>query len=323
MRNEKIDSVSNYTSTGMKLLHHPALLNSIKTLKRAMPITLQIAPTSSCNLKCSFCSNSKREQHESLNINDLKELLPKLKKVGLKAVEITGGGDPTMYKRINTLVKLCIDLGIDVGMITNGILLREKLLPNNYKKLKWLRISANALEYVDKIDIPAGLTGTLGFSLCIHKDINLIETSMRLRDHIDKYKPKYVRVVPDCLPGDNEDAIRDRAKQYALVNAKIYNGIFFYQDKVFDTPYRCWWNYIKPFLLHDGWVYPCSSVVLNSGAEGCFHRKFRWVEMADLPSMYNKTMVPLPTHYCDRCVFTTQNKAIDLLINRTGMENFI
>jgi len=307
--------VNKYTSTGSKLLNHPGLLAGLK-IKMAKPISVAVAPTSRCNLKCSFCSNSKREKHEDLDFGELKQVILGLAANGLRTVEITGGGDPTMYDHINALIRFCDEIGLQVGMITNGVALRENVRQEYLDKLKWLRISINALEYVEEIDIP-NIKGTLGFSLCVHKNPTVLPES--IEHHIKKYKPSYVRVVPDCLPGENEESLREICRQIV----ERYGEPFFFQEKNFTTPERCWWGYIKPFILHDGYVYPCSSVVLNSGAEGLFHQRYRWLKMEDLVMHYAAQMEPYPTGGCDRCVFGRQNSDVDSVINPNGHEDFI
>lgn len=307
-----------YTSTGAKIFQHNPLLLKLKAeIPTAYPITLQVAPTSRCNLKCSFCSNAKRNKHEDLDINVLKRFILDLKKIGLKAVEITGGGDPTMYDEINELISFCHKIKLDVGMITNGILLGKVIEKENLDILKWVRISANSLEYTEEFNIPE-IKGTLGFSLCMHENIQAV-VHERLTNFVNKYKPSYVRVVPDCLPSDSEETVRRCAKEFVEFKGRPY----FYQDKHFQRPDRCYWHYLKPFLLHDGYVYPCSSVVLNSGSEGVFHHRYRWIHMSDLLSKYKKEMVSFNTVSCNRCVFTEQNVLIDSIIHPSGMENFI
>ena len=311
-----MNKLNTWTSTGVKLLHHPRLLSLLK-MKKAYPVSLQISPTSKCNLSCSFCSNAKRDKHEELDYEKTKHFLVRLKNIGLKTVEITGGGDPTLYPKINELIHFAYKIGLEVGMITNGVLLKEKLTKESLFRLKWLRISMNSLEYVDHVDIPE-IKGTLGFSLCIHKDIQAVLED-RLPDHVAKYHPAYVRVVPDCLPGENEEALREACQKYV----GICGEPFFYQEKNFSTPKRCWWNHLKPFLLHDSWIYPCSSVVLNEGSEGVFHHKYRWVHMDELMEVYKQEIVPFPTESCNRCVFNDQNSMVDSVIYPSGMENFL
>jgi MoaA/NifB/PqqE/SkfB family radical SAM enzyme len=305
-----------YTSTGNKIIHHPEVIKKVAK-KRGAPVSLQVGPTSRCNLNCSFCSNAKRKSHEDLDVNQLIDVMIKLKALGLKTVEITGGGDPTMYDDINFLMESAHAIGLEQGMITNGILLKRKINSSNLNNLTWLRVSMNCLDYFSHVDIPK-IKGTLGFSYVMNDKTDEFVLK-RLDDMVKKYQPRYVRIVPNCLATYEQQEENNRKYGEQI---KDWGSPYFYQEKVFSRPENCYWCYFKPFILHDGYVYPCSSVVLHSGAEGKFHEKFRWVKMEGLAGVYQKDMVPFATKDCDHCVFKTQNDLIAMLLN-PQMENFI
>lgn len=305
-----------YTSTGIKLLHHPEVLRSIKKNGFVRPISLQVAPTSRCNLNCSFCSNANRENHEDLDFERIYKLLRELSWIGLKTVEWTGGGEPTLYKHLAEAVKVAQGLDLQQGLITNGLLL-NKLNSDVLASLKWIRISMNCLDYVKEIKIPA-FGGTLGFSYVVNED-SKPETLEILKKYADEYHPEYIRIVPNCQATmEQQEANNERLS--AMVEA--IGAPFFYQAKHFSTPEKCYWGYLKPFVLHNGMVYPCSSVVLNEDSEKTFHSRYQWVSMEDLPNMYKHPMKG-GNWGCSHCVFRTQNDLIASLRNPTGMENFV
>ena len=306
-----------YTSTGVKLIHHPHALTMWK-MGYGTPISLQAGPTSRCNLNCVFCSNANREKHEDLDIRDIGLLLYQLRGIGLRTVEWTGGGDPTMYEHINEAISLASHLRLEQGMITNGILLTKNMRWDSLKSLKWLRVSMNSLDYVDSVTIPL-FHGTLGFSYCWNEKTDE-EVLGRIADHVRIYNPKYVRIVPDCQ-ATYEEQEENNAK-LSLVVRKMGHP-YFYQAKHFSRPENCWWCYWKPFLLHDGWVYPCSSVVLNTTSERTFHKNFRWVKMDSLVEHYKRKVSPFDPINCDHCVFRPQNDLCSELRNPNEMCNFV
>ncbi len=309
--------IRTFTSTGMKLIHHPEVVKKLKDERKASPISLQIGPTSRCNLKCSFCSNANRAKHEELELEDIVTLLGELRHRGLKTVEWTGGGDPTMYKHINMVIAIARKLGLEQGMITNGILLREDLSEKSLKALKWIRVSVNSLEYVKKLDLP-DFPGVLGFSYVNNEKTNQ-EVMARVHEHVLRYRPQYVRVVTNCLATDEEQVRNNRVYGRQVANV---GRPYFYQPKVFERSQHCYWCYIKPFVLHDGYVYPCSSVVLNAGAGGTFHEKFRWSFMNDLADEYDNEVEPFSSESCNHCVFKAQNDLVDMILE-PKMENFV
>lgn len=313
-------TLDTYTSTGLKLLHHPRAVEKFMTARIGTPISLQLAPTSVCNLKCKFCSNVNRKSHEELDVRMIYYLVSSLKGFGLKTVEWTGGGDPTMYPRINGLIEFCSIMNLEQGFITNGVLLKDKVSARSISRLKWLRISMNCLDYVDKVDLPKiPPTCTLGFSY-VYNTMTTPQVLMNLREHVRKYDPSYVRVVPNCQC-TAEEQIKNNKVLSEMVSK--WGPPYFYQPKEFERPAACYWCYFKPFVLHDGYAYPCSSVVLNSNSERSFHEKFRWKSIGDLPDTYRRKMESFKTGNCDHCVFTPQNKLLIDLLQRGRMENFV
>lgn len=306
-----------YTSTGGKLLYHPDVVSKILELGIATPISLQIAPTSKCNLKCVFCSNAHRTSHEHLCFDNLLTLLREMTKLGLKTVEWTGGGEPTLYPEFVHAVGIATTLGLKQGLITNGITLKDYDIAF-LNQFTWIRISMNSLDYVDEIIIPEGYQGTLGFSY-VWNEKSDIEAKRKLFYHVLKYSPKYVRVVPNC-----QATYEEQEKNNSMLSKMIetWKEPFFYQAKHFSEPERCYWGYLKPFVLHNGWVYPCSSVVLNDDADKSFHAKYQWVRMEDLPFIYKNKMKGRKWG-CSHCVFRQQNDMVSSLLNPHGQEDFI
>lgn len=307
-----------YTSTGIKLMHHPNLLKALKG-GYAFPVSLQVAPTSICNLNCIFCSNVNRNKNENLSKESIFVLLTQLKMRGLKTVEWTGGGDPTLYKHINEVMSFAASLTLKQGFITNGIEFADKIAPENIYYLKWLRISLNSLDYGKDIKVPSYFHGVLGFSYVMNKKTTQ-ETINSIFDHVKRYNPIYVRIVPDCQATD-EEQVKNNEKFSNMVSK--WPPPFFFQKKEFARPERCWWGYVKPFVLHDGFVYYCSSVVLNDSADKQFHWKYRWCSIDMLPKKYDFPIIPFGTESCNHCVFKGQNNLVDSILNPTTMSDFV
>ena len=305
-----------WTSTGIKLLHHP---NVIKKLLKGIgsPVSLQIAPTSRCQLNCVFCSNANREKHEDLESELIIDILNNLSHIGLKTVEWTGGGDPTLYKPIQTMIMAARLLDLEQGFITNGIALNT-LSPVVLNMLSWVRISMNCLDYVSKIDIPE-FPGVLGFSYVINPKTTE-DILLNLSEYVKQYNPRYVRIVPNCQASLEQQEENNRVLSETVAQ---WDLPYFYQAKTFSRPEKCWWGYLKPFILHDGYVYPCSSVVLNEDSEKTFHEKYRWIKAENIMSLYDKPMCSFPTENCSHCVFRGQNDMVSSLLTHTGMENFV
>ncbi len=96
--------------------------------------------TGSCNFRCPFCHNSSLVlEHNDMQSLDKDKILKYLegRKRMIDAVCISGG-EPTLYKDLNSLIKEIKKLGFLVKLDTNG---------TNYEALKYL-IDNKMLDYV-------------------------------------------------------------------------------------------------------------------------------------------------------------------------------
>jgi MoaA/NifB/PqqE/SkfB family radical SAM enzyme len=69
------------------------------------------------------------------------EILDDCAAVGVKAIEFTGGGEPTVHPDHRLIIARAQALGLETGLVTNGVLLRDDPC---FHALDWLRISLDA-----------------------------------------------------------------------------------------------------------------------------------------------------------------------------------
>ena len=315
-----MDKINTYTSTGSKLLFHPEFLSRAKEQGLLSPISIQIALTAMCQLSCSFCSNKNRTKTETLSYDFVINTLEKFRSCGAKTAEFTGGGDPLLHPQINEIIEHAWTIGYRIGLITNGVAL-ERLTPDSLRKLHWIRISMNCLDYVESIDIPEmPKSVTLGFSYVISDDTDIVESKAKLDLYSDKYMPAYIRCVQNCK-NSHEDQDRNNITFETMVSG--WGSPYIYQNKSFNRPETCYWCYVKPFIFCDSYVYPCSSVVLNSDSDEKFHEKYRWKTVDELIDAYNHQPVSFNNDSCDKCVFEIQCNEVDSIMNPSNMEDFV
>ena len=309
-----------FTSTGNKLYRNADIL-SAWNFGTPVPNSLQVALTEKCTLKCEFCSVVNREKTQELSYADLMNATMKFIDLGIKTVEITGGGDPLLYPHLNAYLAFLLSCDIKVGIITNGIGINKKIHPSLMEQLSWIRISSNVLDYRDEIEIPEKFKGTLGFSYCWTEGISTKEQLLKIKDIALKNDVQYIRMVPNCLSTKEE-----LQEQHDFLNPLIkeLGDPFFYQQKEFGTPNKCYWGYMKPFLYCDGYVYPCSSTVLNANADKQFNPAYRWYHWTDIQLIYSDPIKSsVDTKQCTHCVFCDQNDILEYALNEQPHENFI
>lgn len=175
---------SSFTSDASKFYWHQDVMEAMRN-GSGKPVVTHVMPTDLCDKTCAFCSVQRREK-DSLTMHQVRTYLEQLVHRGLKAVIISGGGNPILYKcketgaGFNELVDMMHGMGLQLGLITNG--LRMKTYPGGRKswltvkpetldKLTWVRISMAGLDHEEREvfvpDIDPGKT-TLGFSYVYH-----------------------------------------------------------------------------------------------------------------------------------------------------------
>lgn len=176
-----------FTSTGEKLFWHQEAMQKLRD-GRGMPIVTHIMPTDVCNFRCSFCSVQYREG-DALPMAQIRDYLDKLCVLGLKAVILSGGGNPILYRcpdsgaDFNYLISEIHSRGLQIGCISNGMPMKEypdgrmswkTVSPDTLDKLTWLRISLSGWDHPEKEcytpDIDPSKT-TLGGSYVFHDTI--------------------------------------------------------------------------------------------------------------------------------------------------------
>jgi hypothetical protein len=173
-----------FTSTGHKFFVHQEAMTKLRN-GQGMPVVTHAMLTDLCQHTCAFCSVATREGN-ALTMTQIREYLSQLVPLGLKAVILSGGGNPILYRcretkaDFNDAVDLIKSFGLEIGLITNGMKLKAypdgriswlSVRPETLDKLTWIRISMSGLDHKEREvfvpDIDPELT-TLGFSYVYH-----------------------------------------------------------------------------------------------------------------------------------------------------------
>lgn len=315
--NEKnLEFTQMFSTWGDKLLQHTDVLYSIQKDRYFKPITIQLAPTELCNSDCPFCSVAGRPIKSYIPFDKIKKLLTDFKTLGAKSVEITGGGNPMLYKDptakadINSIIEFANSLEYDIGIITNNHTL-EKIKKENYNKINWIRISLIQLdegknpEDYDFNDFPKE---KLAFSYIIYESTNgvpdelsrtnkpyegtTVESIKKIAKLVDLNKSvKFVRLAGNCLIKGNNQSIKEKWK--SIIDEIDKNNKFFIKDiSNDDGPFNdgCYIGAIRPYIApnpHGGnyQVYICTSHVLNKRV---YDLDYSLGDISDVKSIWRK-----------------------------------
>jgi len=177
------------------------------------PVTVEVDPTNKCNAKCGFCMFTKYRQEnlETLDIEIYEEVIQELSEKGTKSVTFTGGGEPTLHPRFNDMCYIALDWGMEIGLVTNGILLDKVSFikeftfvrvsldahdPETYQKVKGVDQFAKVVDNIKCASYDIG-SGTLGISYVINEDNKHgIEGANYLAEDLGadyiQFKPAYI-----------------------------------------------------------------------------------------------------------------------------------
>ena len=129
---------------GNKLMHHPDAIQKWKEGKPFPPIFIEFGPVIGCNHKCKHCyiknvSNKTILLEEKIYLRFMKEI----GEFGVKSVILAGCGEPMMHKATPKAIKVGNDNGVDIGMFTNGIPIKDEDIPILMDNLTFIRFTIN------------------------------------------------------------------------------------------------------------------------------------------------------------------------------------
>jgi hypothetical protein len=323
-----------YTSTGIKFWRHQEALESYRDGTGRSVISTHISPEGACNLKCPYCSVTYRDTHQRIALPIVKQYVLDLRSRGLKAVILTGGGEPTIYKHFNELVQWIHGLGLKVALITNGTQ-AGRVEAATWKCFSWVRVSINVFPgWEEKIQIPHEQLApdcTVGCSMVYgtahDHDLAHLQKASAVAT---RNGAKYVRVLPDCML-QQEDLIGQHIEldnRFSLIG----DSRFFHQHKLHAAPGcdTCHQSYFRPYLSEvvsvesgePGTVFPCDSVVLNGQAMH-FPQLYQLCPASKVLDYIDRKRFAgfSPRKHCSGCVFTKNVEMLEQW-NLTGIGHF-
>ncbi|MFQ5645523.1 MAG: radical SAM/SPASM domain-containing protein [bacterium] len=133
-----------YKIDSHKLIYHVSRVNDWLAGKTIYPLYMEISPSGTCNHRCTYCALDFMEyQRRFLDAGLLKERLSEMGGLGLKSVMFAGEGEPFLHNRMAEIINHTRQSGIDVGITSNGVLLKEDLFDQIRDSVEWIKISIN------------------------------------------------------------------------------------------------------------------------------------------------------------------------------------
>ncbi len=137
--------MNNFAIDSHKLIYHPHRVSDWSEGKDIYPIYVEISAVNRCNYRCCFCAfDYTGYQGDIFSKDSLNTAISEMADCGVKSIVFAGTGEPLLHPNIADFVTQAVKSGIDVGMSTNGALLKEEISRTLVENLSWIRISFNA-----------------------------------------------------------------------------------------------------------------------------------------------------------------------------------
>lgn len=277
--------------------------------KRVIPTHLQLNITNKCNLTCKFCSCADRDLSLWQTKEHIVSEMIKFKELGGKAVTIAGGGDPTVHPDFDEIIGLIDDIGIKIGLVTNGI----KLIKfTNLHKLTWCRISLSYCNPIRKnwLEIIRDIPVDWAFSYVYTGDKDLCQRAITESKDMNI---THFRVVCDInklellpLPKfDNDEKVIYQSRETYEQGAK-----------------KCYISIMKPYLDTDGHYYPCCGVQFAREKPALSNERKVDKDMSmgtDLTSFAN-AQIPFDGSLCTKCYYGDYNRVMAKIVESDNPE---
>ena len=282
----------------VKLSRYKKELAQFKKGELVIPRRVQIDPVSYCNHDCQFCTYRYTRDADMNALFDLKDMIPYPKfieilddcvELDIKAIELTGGGEPSLHREFVDILKEINDRNIEIGLITNGAW-RPKyfdLISDQLQTAEWVRFSLDAAtpethkkthssktgDFEIAISAIQSLIGgetTVGISFIVqNQNVHEIEDAVKLAEEL---KVDYIRLGGVMFEGTEridhmELTLEEHVETMELIkklqSSYDVNIIDNFADRSctdferYETGDTCYYSYLGTVIGADLRLYPC------------------------------------------------------------------
>jgi MoaA/NifB/PqqE/SkfB family radical SAM enzyme len=121
----------------------PRVVEYVQTRTTSGPVIVEFDPTTTCNFSCPECISSGLLNKGQIAPGRTLELISEFQRAGVKGIIFVGGGEPLAHTGMPQPVIHAHELGLQVGLTTNGSLI-ERNLEAIAHCVNWTRVSIDA-----------------------------------------------------------------------------------------------------------------------------------------------------------------------------------
>lgn len=343
----------------LKAAWHLKRIEALREGRDIAPTHLQLIISDLCNQDCHFCAYRMEGGFSTANFADeqgnknpkrfiptakCKQILDDAKAIGVRAVEFTGGGEPTVHPDCWEIIAHAQSLGLQTGLVTNGVRLKDW---DVIRKLTWLRVSLDAgreetyerirrskawgkvmenLAHLGGLPLPSGegrgegrpYVG-VGFVVTRENYLELADACRIVRDCGIPYirvSAMFSHIGSQYYRGIEADVANQRAlaRCYERSNFKVVD---FFGDRIGDLDQAapdyafCGYQQFVVYIGGDQKVYTCCTNAYTPHGEIGDLREQSFLEW------FTKTRrFDFDARKCHHCQFNNKNKVLNFLLEK-------
>ena len=367
--------------TTNKAVYHTDKIAALQAGEMITPTEIQIDLEAFCNDNCSFCSYRKEDGYNNTMLemidakpgkdysqdrpvgkpnpdsrvpDELADTLPtQMVEAGIKAIEITGGGEPTLWPRFDDLITNLAKCDREIGLVTNGSMLDDKRIDLITKHCLWIRISMDSasppthkkvhrtpnyafdrrLANVQKIAKYKHEGLTLGISFIINPDnIDELEEAASLFSGIKginhlRYSWMYDKQGTAGLTLEQIDAVKSKLDKLIEEHNREDFKIFYERNRIehYTAPNtfdKCYFQKFVWAIGADAKVYPCCIMKYHPDFANGDLKKNTLQEIVEDAKTKVKQDSIVPAQ-CFPCWLRNRNQSIAGAVEKPTHHNFI
>lgn len=293
-----------------KVIHFPERLRAIRDGTQIVPVQVQLVITNRCNHRCLFCayrmkgylSNQDFCSGHEIDVCNLYSLLESMARVGVRAVQFTGGGEPLLHPHALDVMRFAkVSCGMDISLVTNGSLLDDETIAFLRDKASWVRVSLDAatpetyktirgpddfaitLASLRKLSAPfRNCTVGVGFVVC-HENYREAFDAAQLAESVGADNVRISAVFTPqgfkYFDGWLDEARAEAARAEQCAGIRVFN---MFSDRVADCfagvqAYSyCGTKEFSTYIGADGIIYLCCTLAYNPAGAVCNMADYGW-----------------------------------------------
>lgn len=157
--------------SSFKLLWHGGRAEALLHGQDIAPVQIELSLTMACNEQCKWCVDLpwRAQFYGAWDPDLLLKRLQEFYDLGTRSITVEGGGEPTVYRQFERVIREAKQIGFHLGLITNGINMGRfaHLTP----LFDWVRISLDAYDE----DTHEELKGVRAFELIMRNMAAMVQ----------------------------------------------------------------------------------------------------------------------------------------------------